>query len=71
MVAQQLSVEGGRPALEQLKTERSERLVTFGTGTAAVLGSHRERQEGEHEFVGEARQGSGLAGQRLDEVFGH
>ena len=34
--------------------------MTFGAGTAAVLGSHRQRQDAEHEFVGEAWQGSGL-----------
>lgn len=60
LVAQQLSVERGRPVLKQLKTEHSERLVTFGPGTAAVLAAHRERQVEEQAFVGDAWQGSGL-----------
>lgn len=46
--------------MKQLKTEHSERMVTFGPGTAAVLAAHRERQLEEQAFVGDAWQGSGL-----------
>ncbi len=60
VVAQQLSVERGRPALKQLKTESSERVVTFGPGTASVLTAHRGSQGGEQAFAGDAWQGSGL-----------
>jgi integrase len=60
VVAQQLSVERGRPALKQLKTESSERVVTFGPGTVGVLATHRKRQEAEAAFAGDAWQGSGL-----------
>ncbi len=60
VVRQQLSIERGRPTLKQLKTETSERVVTFGVGTAAVLAAHRQRQAAEQEFVGGAWRGSGL-----------
>lgn len=59
-VVQQLALERGRPVLKELKTEHSERLVTFGASTAAVLAKHRERQHAEAAFVGPAWQGSGL-----------
>ena len=59
-VVQQLALERGRPVLKELKTEHSERLVTFGPSTAAVLATHRKRQEVEAEFVGAAWEGSGL-----------
>ncbi|MGH3370183.1 MAG: tyrosine-type recombinase/integrase [Nocardioidaceae bacterium] len=59
-VAQQLSVERGRPSLKQLKTETSERVVTFGPGTAGVLSAHQDRQEAEAAFAGDAWQASGL-----------
>ena len=59
-VVQQLTTERGRPVLKQLKTHHSERVVTFGPGTAAVLAAHRERQRGEASFVGAAWQESGL-----------
>ncbi|HEV2068840.1 MAG TPA: hypothetical protein VGR26_03510 [Acidimicrobiales bacterium] len=36
--------------LKELKTEHSERLVTFGASAAAVLGKHRERQQAEAAF---------------------
>lgn len=60
VVARQLSVERGRPSLKQLKTETSERVVTFGPGTAGVLAAHQERQQAEVAFAGDAWQGSGL-----------
>lgn len=60
VVAQQLSVESGRPALKQLKIETSQRVVTLGPGTAGVLSAHRERQEAEAAFAGDAWQDSGL-----------
>ncbi len=43
-VVQQLAVERGRPVMKQLKTEASERVVTFGPATADVLRGHRARQ---------------------------
>jgi integrase len=59
-VVQQLALERGRPVVKQLKTERSDRVVTFGPATAAVLTAHRERQRQEAAFVGPAWQDSGL-----------
>lgn len=59
-VVQQLTLEHGRPVLKQLKTEHSDRIVTFGPATAAVLAAHRERQRAEAAFVGPAWQDSGL-----------
>jgi integrase len=59
-VVQQLALERGRPVLKELKTEHSERLVTFGTVTARVLARHREEQRAEADFVGPAWQGTGL-----------
>lgn len=59
-VVQQLTSERGRPVFKQLKTEHSERVVTFGPGTAAVLAAHRGRQRGEAAFVGGAWQDTGL-----------
>ena len=59
-VVQQLSVERGRPLLKQLKTEYSDRVVTLGPVTAAVLTGHRALQEAESEFVGAAWIESGL-----------
>ena len=52
-VTQQLAVESGRPRMKQLKTEASQRIVTFGPGLAAVLVEHRRRQDGERSLVGE------------------
>jgi integrase len=46
-VVQQLAVEGNRPIFKQLKTESSERVVTFGSGTVEVLNRHRKRQDEE------------------------
>ncbi len=40
-VVQQLALERGRPVLKELKTEHSERLVTFGAATAALLAAVR------------------------------
>ncbi len=59
-VVRQLAIERGRPVMKQLKTEHSERLVTFGSRTADVLVAHRERQRVEADFVGSAWQASGL-----------
>jgi integrase len=59
-VVQQLALERGRPVLKELKTEHSERLVTFGTVTARVLARRREEQRAEADFVGPAWQGTGL-----------
>lgn len=59
-VVQQLALERGRPVLKPLKTEYSDRVVTFGPATAAMLAAHRERQDGEAAFVGSAWQDSGL-----------
>jgi integrase len=59
-VVQQLSVERGRPVLKQLKTEYSDRIVTFGAVTAAVLEGHRALQIAESEFVGPAWRETGL-----------
>ncbi len=60
LVTQQLCVERGRPMLKQLKTESSERAVTFNPGMAAVLEGHRQRQAAEAAFAGDAWEGSGL-----------
>ena len=60
MVVQQLAVERGRPVLKQLKTEASERIVTFGPATCAALSAHRERQHAEADFAGGAWTASGL-----------
>ncbi|MCA1695903.1 MAG: site-specific integrase [Actinobacteria bacterium] len=59
-VVQQLSTEGGRPVIKSLKTEASERVVTFGPATAAVLTAHRDAQLAEANFVGEAWTDTGL-----------
>jgi integrase len=59
-VVQQLTLERGRPVLKQLKTECSDRIVTFGPATAAVLVAHRGRQEAEAAFVGAGWEHSGL-----------
>ena len=59
-VVQQLALERGRPVLKQLKTQSSDRLVTFGESTASVLSTHQRRQEEEQAFVGSAWQHSGL-----------
>ncbi len=59
-VRQQLAVERGRPLLKQLKTEASERVVTFGARTVEVLRRHRERQAREADFAGDAWQQTGL-----------
>ncbi|MGH9273733.1 MAG: tyrosine-type recombinase/integrase, partial [Acidimicrobiales bacterium] len=50
----------GRPVLKQLKTEYSDRVITFGDVTAAVLEGHRALQQAEAEFVGPAWRGLGL-----------
>lgn len=60
VVTQQLAVERGRPVLKQLKTEHSERVVTFGPSVVTVLEAHRERQLAEQDFVGDAWEESGL-----------
>ncbi len=59
-VVQQLTLERGRPVLKQLKTEYSERLVTFGPATSATLVEHRQHQREEADFVGGAWMESGL-----------
>jgi integrase len=59
-VRQQLAVELGRPILKQLKTEASERVVTFGAATTKALARHRDQQDRDAEFVGDAWQESGL-----------
>jgi integrase len=59
-VTQQLAVERGRPVLKQLKTEASERIVTFGPATCMVLAVHRDHQQAEAEFAGSAWMDSGL-----------
>jgi integrase len=59
-VVQQLAVERGRPVLKQLKTEASERIVTFGPATGMALTVHRDRQHAEAEFAGGAWTDSGL-----------
>ena len=59
-VAQQLSVERGRPVIKQLETARSTRAVSFGAATAKVLAAHRTRQESEAESAGPAWKDSGL-----------
>lgn len=59
-VVQQLALERGRPVLKQLKTESSDRVVTFGLATAAVLTAHLEHQGQEAAFVGPGWQRSGL-----------
>lgn len=53
-VLQQLTTKRGRPVLKQLKTQPSERIVTFGAATAAVIEAHREKQPAEAEFAGAA-----------------
>jgi integrase len=59
-VVQQLAVERGRPILKPLKTEASERIVTFGPVTRTALFAHRERQQAEAEFAGGAWTDSGV-----------
>ncbi|HEX2275386.1 MAG TPA: tyrosine-type recombinase/integrase [Acidimicrobiales bacterium] len=59
-VVQQLTTERGRPVLKQLKTQQSERIVTFGPATAAVLEAHREKQRAEAKFAGGAWKDQGL-----------
>lgn len=59
-VGQQLAVEGGRPRMKQLKTESSQRVVTFGPGLVAALAEHRRRQDGERSMVREAWQDNDL-----------
>jgi integrase len=59
-VVQQLAVERGRPVLKQLKTEASQRTVTFGPATRVALSAHRDRQQAEAEFAGGAWTDSGL-----------
>lgn len=59
-VVQQLTLVRGRPELKQLKTEYSDRMVTFGPKTAAVLAAHRAAQDAEAAFAGPAWRGSGL-----------
>lgn len=59
-VVQQLTTERGRPVLKQLKTQQSERVVTFGPATAAVVEAHRDKQRAEAEFAGGAWQDQGL-----------
>lgn len=59
-VVQQLATERGRPVLKSLKTEASERTVTFGPTTAAVLAAHREAQRREAEVAGSAWRECGL-----------
>ena len=51
-VMRQLAVERGRPVLKQLKTESSERIVTFGEATASALRTHMDGQQAEAAFVG-------------------
>jgi integrase len=55
-VVQQLAIERGRPVLKELKTDHSERLVTFGI----TLGTYTHTVPEQH------RQ----AGARLDQIFG-
>ena len=59
-VVQQLTLERGRPLLKPLKTHSSDRLVTFGAATAAVLVAHRRRQGEEAGLLGPGWQRSGL-----------
>jgi integrase len=59
-VTQQLAVESGRPRIKDLKTSSSERVVTFGPGTARVLGAHAARQQQERVFAGPAWSETGL-----------
>ena len=59
-VVQQLALVQGRPQLKQLKTEYSDRPVTFGATTASALTVHRAVQDAEAEFAGPAWQGTGL-----------
>ncbi len=60
LVVQHLTTERGRPVLKQLKTQQSERIVTFGLATAAVIEAHREKQRAEAEFAGGAWKDQGL-----------
>ena len=59
-VVQQLAVERGRPVLKQLKTEASERVVTFGPATVSALRRHRLQQQREEKLCGDGWLGSGL-----------
>ncbi|HUR19047.1 MAG TPA: site-specific integrase, partial [Acidimicrobiales bacterium] len=59
-VVQQLTLEGSRPIIKQLKTHSSDRLVTFGATTAAVLMAHRRRQQDEAAILGPGWPDSGL-----------
>jgi integrase len=60
VVVQQLTAERGRPTIKQLKTESSERVVTFGPATAKALEEHQARQAGERAVAGDMWQDSGL-----------
>ena len=59
-VVRQLATEGGRPVLKPLKTEASERVVTFGPGTGALLAAQGRAQEDEAALAGDAWRASGL-----------
>lgn len=59
-VVQQLAVERGHPVLKQLKTEASERVVTFGPATASALVRYMSQQQREEKLCGDAWLGSGL-----------
>jgi integrase len=59
-VTRQLAVERGRPVVKQLKTEASERVVTFGPATAAALRAHQAAQVAETAAVGDAWEDTGL-----------
>jgi len=59
-VVQQLAVERGRPVIKGLKTETSERIVSFGAATGALLRRHREVQGAEASLCGEAWRDAGL-----------
>ncbi len=59
-VVQQLAVENNRPIFKQLKTESSERVVTFEPGTSEVMNRHRELQAAEAAAAGDAWEDTGL-----------
>jgi hypothetical protein len=59
-----VAVERGRPVLKALKTQASERTITFGAATAAVLTAHRQRQQQELDFAGPGLEGNELGSPR-------
>lgn len=59
-VHQQLAIERNQPVIKQLKTERADRIVTFGASTSAALIQHRKEQDAERRLAGDEWEDTGL-----------